>query len=223
MGYLSLNVQVAGKVIVVVGGGRVAERKIAHILPAGALVTVVSPKLTFDLQKLRGNDMISHVAREYQAGDLRGAFMVIAATDDLETNHAVADEARERGILAEITDKPASGTVTSPAVIRQGDLSIAISTNNLAPALAAAVKRELAPLFGSEYAKTLRLMGHVREKLLTDGRGSPYYKEILNELAVKLPALYAANAYGEIDTLLQKFFGQRHTMSAFDSECGDNQ
>lgn len=222
MGYLSLNIHAAGKVIVVVGGGRVAERKVSHILPAGGLVTVVSPKLTFELHKLRDGGMIRHLAREYQAGDLRDAFMVIAATDDRETNRAVADEARELGVLAEITDKPASGTVTSPAVIRQGDLSIAISTNNLAPALAAALKRELTPLFGSEYAKTLRLMGAVREKLLTDGKGSPYNKEILNELAEKLPALYASNAYGEIDTLLQKFFGQHHTMSAFDSEPGDN-
>jgi len=223
MGYLPFNIQIEGKSIIVVGGGRVAERKVANILPAGALLTVISPTLTFELQKLRDSGMITHLPRKYQSVDLRDAFMAIAATDDRETNCAVAAEARELGILAEITDNAASGTVTSPAMIRQGDLSIAISTNSLAPALAATIKRELAPLFGPEYAKTLRLMGLVREKLLTDGGGSTYNKQVLSEMAEKLPALYASNAYGEIDKLLRKHLGQHHNMSAFDSESGDNQ
>lgn len=223
MGYISFNIQIESKSIVVIGGGRVAERKVANILPAGALLTVISPTLTFELQKLRDSGMITHLSRAYQSGDLRDAFMAIAATNDREANRAVADEARELGILAEITDNPSSGTVTSPAIIRQGDLSIAISTNSLAPALAAAIKRELTPLFGSEYAKTVRLLGIVREKLLTDGGGSTYNKQVLSEMAEKLPALYASNAYGEIDKLLRKHLGQHHNISAFDSESGDNQ
>lgn len=222
MGYLSFNIQIAGKSIVVIGGGRVAERKISNILPAGALLTVISPTITFELQKLSDSDRITHLSRGYQSGDLRNAFMAIAATNDRGINRAVAAEARELGILAEITDDPAAGNVTSPAIIRQGDLSIAISTNNLAPALAAAIKRELTPLFGGEYEKSLRLLGIVREKLLTDGGGSTYNKQVLSEMAEKLPALYASDAYGEIDKLLQKHLGQQHNISAFDSEPGDN-
>lgn len=212
MGYLSFNIQIAGKSIVVIGGGRVAERKISNILPAGALLTVISPTLTFELRKLSDSDRITHLSRGYQSGDLRNAFMAIAATNDRGINRAVAAEARELGILAEITDDPAAGNVTSPAIIRQGDLSIAISTNNLAPALAAAIKRELTPLFGGEYEKSLRLLGIVREKLLTDGGGSTYNKQVLSEMAEKLPALYASDAYGEIDKLLQKHLGQNHNI-----------
>lgn len=223
MGYLSFNIQIAGKSIVVIGGGRVAERKVSNILPAGALLTVISPTLTFELRKLPDSGMINHLSREYQSGDLRNAFMAIAATNDRGINRAVAAEAMELGILAEITDDPAAGNVTSPAIIRQGDLSIAISTNNLAPALAAAIKRELTPLFGGEYEKSLRLLGIVREKLLTDGGGSTYNKQVLSEMAEKLPALYTSNAYGEIDKLLKKHLGQQHNISAFDSEPGDNQ
>lgn len=223
MGYLSFNIQIEGKSIVVIGGGRVAERKVANILPAGALLTVISPTLTFELQKLRDIGMITHLSREYQRGDLRDAFMAIAATNDRETNRVVADEASQLGILAEITDNPSSGTVTSPAIIRQGDLSIAISTNNLAPALAAAIKKELTPLFGSEYAKSLKLLGIVREKLLTDGGGNTYNKQVLSEMAEKLPVLYASNAHGEIDKLLQKHFGQHYNMSAFAAESEDKQ
>lgn len=223
MGYLSLNVQVAGKAIVIIGGGRVAERKVSNILPAGALLKIISPALTFELQKLRDKGMITHLPREYQRGDLRAAFMAIAATNDRATNRVVAAEASELGILAEITDNPSSGSVTSPAVIRQGDLSIAVSTNNLAPALAAAIKRELAPLFGAHYARSLRLMGLVREKLLTEGGSSTYNRQVLSEMAARLPALFASDAYEEIDKLLQKHFGQHYNMSAFDFDPGEPQ
>jgi len=223
MGYLSFNIQIEGKIIVVVGGGRVAERKVTNIVPAGALVTVISPTLTFELQKLRDNGIITHVPREYQSGDLGDAFMVIAATSDRETNRSIADEAVNLCILAEITDNPASGNITSPAIIRQGDLSIAISTNNLAPAFSAAIKRELSPLFGIEYAKSLRLLGIVREKLLTNGGGSTYNKQVLSDLAERLPPLFASGALGEIDKLLQKHLGQSDILSAFASVIEDNQ
>lgn len=223
MGYLSFNIQIEGKSIVVVGGGRVAERKVSNILPAGALLTIISPTLTFELQKLRDSGLITHLHREYQLGDLHEAFMVIAATSDRETNCSVANEAGGLGILAEITDNPSAGNITSPAIIRQGDLSIAISTNNLAPTLAAAIKRELIPLFGPEYARSLRLLGFVREKLLTDGGGSTYNKQVLNELAESLPPLFASGAVGEIDRLLQKHLGQSYGLSAFATDIKDNQ
>jgi precorrin-2 dehydrogenase/sirohydrochlorin ferrochelatase len=223
MGYLSLNIQIEGKSIVLVGGGRVAERKITSILPAGAVLTVISPTLTFELQKLRDSGTITHLPRKYKPGDLDEAFMAIAATDDRETNSTIAADAGKLGILAEITDNPASGNITSPAILRQGDLTIAISTNNLAPALASAVKRELVPLFGPEYAKSLKLLGIVREKLLTDGRGSTYNKQVLSELAEKLPPLFASAADEEIYKLLRKHLGEACTLSTFAAVIGDNQ
>lgn len=223
MGYISFNIQLEGKSVVVVGGGRVAERKVSTILPAGASLTVISPTLTFELQKLRDSGMITHLSRKYQHGDLEQAFMAIAATNCRETNRAVAVDSGKLGILAEITDNPSAGTVTSPAVLRQGDLSIAISTNNCAPALAAAIKRELIPLFGPEYAKSLTLLAQVREKLLTDGGGSPYNKQVLCEMAARLPALFASDAREEIDKLLQKYFGQDSTLAAVAATPEDNQ
>ncbi len=222
MGYISFNIQIERKSIVVVGGGRVAERKVCNIVPAGALITVISPTLTFELQKLRDSKIIVHLSREYQPGDLGDAFMVIAATNSSEINCSVADEAKKLGILAEITDNPSAGNVTSPAIIRQGDLSIAISTNNLAPTLSAAIKRELTPLFGTEYAKSLRLLGIIREKLLTNGGGSTYNRRVLSDLSVRLPPLFASNATEEIDKLLQKHLGQSDILSAFAAVIEDN-
>ena len=223
MGYISFNIQIEMKSIVVVGGGSVAERKVCNIVPAGALITVISPTLTSELQKLRDSKIIVHLSREYQSGDLGDAFMVIAATSSREVNRSVADEARELGIFAEITDNPSAGNVTSPAIIKQGDLTIAISTNNLSPTLSAAIKRELSPLFGPEYAKSLRLLGIVREKLLTNGGGSTYNRRVLSELSERLPPLFASNATAEIDKLLQKHLGQSDLLSAFESAIEDNQ
>src|SRR6185369_5907546 len=135
MGFLSFNIQIKGKSVVIIGGGSVAERKVSSILPAESRITVISPTLTYTLQKLRDNGQIEHISRRYVEGDLAGAFIVIAATDDHDVNLAVAREAEKMEILVEVTDNPAAGNITSPAMIRQGDLSIAISTNNKAPSL----------------------------------------------------------------------------------------
>ncbi|MBP1728066.1 MAG: cysG [Deltaproteobacteria bacterium] len=223
MGYLSFNLQIEGKAIIVIGGGTVAERKVANILAAGAKLTVISPTVTHELQRLRDSGKIRHSSRKFQPGDSAEAFMVIAATNDHAANRAVAAEAASLGILAEITDNPAAGNVTSPAVIRQGDLSIAISTNNMAPALSAAIKKELTPLFGPEYAKSVRLLGSIREKLLTEGAATTYNTKVLRDLAEKLPALFASGAEGEIDRLLQKHLGADYGLASFESATGENQ
>jgi precorrin-2 dehydrogenase len=221
MGYLSFNIQIKGKLVVIIGGGSVAERKVSTILPSDASLTVISPTLTYTLQKLRDKGQIEHIARRYEEGDLAGAFIVIAATNDHDANLAVAREAEKLKILVEVTDNPAAGNITSPAMIRQGDLSIAISTNNRAPSLSAAIKRELSRDYGPEYAKTVRLLGVVREKLLTDGAGSTYNKQVLSELAENLPELFAADAVAEINKLLQKHFGEGCSLATFESAIED--
>jgi precorrin-2 dehydrogenase/sirohydrochlorin ferrochelatase len=223
MGYLSFNLQIESKAIIVIGGGTVAERKVANILAAGAKLTVISPTVTYELQRLRDTGKIRHLSRKFQPGDFAEAFMVIAATNDHAANRAVAAEAAALGILAEITDNPSAGNVTSPASIRQGDLSIAISTNNMAPALSAAIKKELTPLFGPEYAKSVRLLGIIREKLLTEGAASTYNTQVLRDLAEKLPALFASGAEGAIDKLIQKHLGADYSLASFESATGDNQ
>jgi precorrin-2 dehydrogenase/sirohydrochlorin ferrochelatase len=223
LGYISFNLQIEDKPIVIVGGGSVAQRKVGNILPAGPRLTIISPTITFELQQLRDSGAIGHILRKFEPDDLAGAFMAIAATNDREVNRLVAEEAGRRGILVEVTDNPAAGNITSPAMIRQGDLSIAISTNNKSPALAAAIKRELAPLFGPEYARSVSLLGAVREKLLTAGGVNTYNKQVLSDLAAQLPALFASGAAGEIDRLLQKHLGADCSLASFESGTGENQ
>jgi len=223
MGYLSFNLQIQGKRIVIIGGGSVAQRKAITILPAGARLTVISPTITFELQKLRDSGAIEHIHREYAPGDLAGAFMAIAATNSKGVNLAVAEEANMLGILVEITDNHAAGNVTSPALLKQGDLSIAISTNNRAPALSAAIKKELAKSFGPEYAQTVRILGALREKLLTDDRGSTYNIQVLRDLAEQLPYLIASGADTEIDALLQRRLGPGYSLASLEPALEDPQ
>jgi precorrin-2 dehydrogenase/sirohydrochlorin ferrochelatase len=223
MGYLSFNLSVQDKLIVIVGGGSVTQRKATNIILAEAKLTVISPTLVPELQALADSGVISHVPREYRPGDLRGAFMVIAATNNRDVNRAVGEDARGLGILAEICDAPEEGNVTSPAYFRQGDLSIAVSTNNRAPALAARVKNEIAEIFGPEYARTVVIMGAVREKLLTDDRGSTYNKQVLRELAEQLPHLIASGAGTEIDALLQRRLGPGYSLASLEPALEDPQ
>jgi precorrin-2 dehydrogenase len=221
MGYLSFNIQIKDESVVIIGGGNVAERKVSGILPSGARLTIISPTITYTLQKLRDDGQIRHLSRRYEDGDLAGAFIVIAATNDHDVNLAVAREAEKLKLLIEVTDNPLAGNITSPAMIRQGDLSIAISTNNRAPALSATIKRELVRTYGPEYAKTVRLLGIIREKLLTDGAGSTYNKQVLSELAENLPELFAADAEAEINRLLQKHLGEGYSLAIFESAIED--
>ena len=223
MGYLSINLQLRDKPIVIIGGGTVAQRKAGNIIPAGAKVTIISPTISFELQRMRDDGIIGHIHRGYEPGDLAGAFMAIAATGDHAINQAVAEEASSRGILAEVVDNPAAGNFTSPAVIRQGDLSIAISTNNKAPALSAVIKRELSDLFGPEYALTVRLLGDIREKLLTEGAASTYNKQVLGELAEQLPQLFLAGAKTGIVELLQQKLGAGFSPALIEAVLEDPQ
>ena len=128
MRYFPVNLDVHGKPAVVVGGGVVAARKCSALLDAGAHVTVIAPCLNGSLTEMSEKGEILHVAREFAPGDLAGAFLVFAATDSPLVNRDVAEEAKARNILADIADAPGLGSFTLPAVMRRGDLQIAVAT-----------------------------------------------------------------------------------------------
>jgi siroheme synthase-like protein len=137
---------------VVVGGGTVAERKVRQLLDAGARPTVISPTLSAALAAWHAAGQIAHIARLYREGDLAGAALAFAATNDAAANQRVAAEARERGILANVADAPEAGSFHTVATLRRGDLLITVSTGGASPALAAQIRSELAERYGPEYA-----------------------------------------------------------------------
>lgn len=158
-------VRLEKKRCVVVGGGDVALRKAQSLLHAGALkVVVISPRLDDGLSQLRRQERIEHIARGYRPGDLKGAFLVIATTDDPEVNRSVSQEAEAEGILVNVVDDPDRCNFIVPSTLRRGDLVIGVCTGGQSPTLAASLRRELERTLGSEYSGFLELAGDLRRR-----------------------------------------------------------
>lgn len=148
--------------VVVVGGGAVAERKVVGLIAGGARPVVISPDLTVELTSWHAAGALEWLVRCYAAGDLAGAFLAVAATNDQVVNAQVATEAQARGVLANIGDEPGAGSFTTTATVRRGDLLIAVTTNGASPALTARIRRELEAEYGAEYATLLALLRDLR-------------------------------------------------------------
>ena len=164
MNYYPVFLDLAGKKVVVVGGGSVAERKVLALIRAGAAVTVVSPSLSKRLLREKAEHTIRHVARRYRRGDLQKSFLVIAATDSPDLNSRVA---REAPPLVNVVDVPKECSFIAPSVIRRGPLTIAISTGGSSPAFSKTVRKELEKVIGPEVGDYLKFVGRMRKKALT--------------------------------------------------------
>ena len=183
MSLFPLFVQLAGRPCVVLGGGVIAERKVAGLLEGGAVVTVVSPSLTPALAALASAGRIAHIARGYAAGDLAGAALAFAATDDGAINAAVAREGRERGVWVNAADDPAHCDAILPAVIRRGAITIAIGTGGASPALARAIRERVELALPEAYGALAEIAGSVRRELRAAGRraNAEAWQEALRE------------------------------------------
>jgi precorrin-2 dehydrogenase/sirohydrochlorin ferrochelatase len=151
---------------VVVGGGHVAARKVEGLLAAQAQVKVISPVLVPKLQSLVDSGFVTLIQRSYQEGDLDGAFLAIAATDEISVNHAVWAEATKRGCLVNVVDDPGHSTFILPAVVQRGEMSVAVSTGGSSPALARRLRERLEYIIGPEYESLTELMAELRPELL---------------------------------------------------------
>jgi len=163
--YYPIYVQLNEQPCVVIGGGKIAEGKVDGLLAANAKVKIISPELTLHLHDLVKQNQIEYAARHYQVGDLTGAFMVICATDQNEINHQVWQEASANQQLVNVVDDTPRCNFIAPAILRQGDLNIAISTGGKAPALAVRLKQRLQEEIGPQYERFLELSGQLREPL----------------------------------------------------------
>lgn len=166
---------------VIVGGGRVAERKARSLLAAGARVRMVAPEFSQAVRALAtsapeagagggGGGSCLLIQRRYErgGGDLAAATLVVAATDSHAVNARVAVDARSRGQLVNVADDPEAGNFITPAVHRGGDLTIAVSAGGV-PGISKRVRDELAARFDDRYADAVRALGVLRRRLLEAG------------------------------------------------------
>ena len=162
--YYPMMVDLAGRRCLVVGGGRVAERKVALLLDCGAEVTVVSPVATRKIAGLAARGAIRLARRTVRSGDMDRAFLAFAATDDSQVNQSVAHEVRKAGGLVNVADAPEACNFLVPSVVRRGDLTIAISTGGGSPALAKKLRQRLEATIGPEYEAFLAALRELRTR-----------------------------------------------------------
>jgi precorrin-2 dehydrogenase / sirohydrochlorin ferrochelatase len=154
--------RLSGRRCVVIGGGEVGLEKVEGLLACDATVTLVAPEAHPELVQLALEGSIRWERREYESGDLDGALIAIAATDDTDLNIRVFDDAEARSMLVNVVDVPPLCNFILPAIVRTGPLAVAISTAGASPALAKRMKREIAELFGEPYALLAILLNDVR-------------------------------------------------------------
>jgi siroheme synthase-like protein len=151
-----------GRRCVVVGAGEIGLEKIDGLLVCDGDVTVIAPEAEPAIQQLAREGSITWEQREYEPGDVDGAFMIIAATNDTDVNIRVFNDAEARAMLVNVVDVPPLCNFILPAITRTGPLAIAISTAGASPALAKRMKREISEQFGEAYADLAVILNDAR-------------------------------------------------------------
>jgi len=161
--YYPVFLDLEKKRAVVIGGGRVAERKVISLISAGARITVISPAITKRIEREKENGRIRHISRQYRKGDLKNAFLVIAATDSRAVNEKVA---RESPGLVNVVDTPELCNFIVPSIVNRGPLTIAVSTGGVSPALSKSIRQELEGIYDHEISGYLKLLGKIRSEAI---------------------------------------------------------
>ncbi|MEA3077935.1 MAG: precorrin-2 dehydrogenase [Actinomycetota bacterium] len=196
-----VNLDVAGRRCVVVGGGRVAGRKVEGLVACGAVVKVVAPSISDEVKAAA----TSWDERAYATGDLDGARLVITATDDPAVNQRVFDDAEAAGVWVNSADDPERCSFTLPAVARQGPITVAVGTGGASPALASWLRDRLAADLGPEYATLAGLLAEARAIVKAAGRsteGLAWHKALDSDMLVLIRGGRISEARERLKTCL---------------------
>jgi precorrin-2 dehydrogenase / sirohydrochlorin ferrochelatase len=178
-----LFLKLRGRRCLVVGAGKISEAKIAGLLEAGAKVDVVAPSATAQIEQWHKKRKIKLRRRPFHPSDLKRAFLVVAATNSPKAHRAIFREAQRRNVLCNIVDVPALCDFYYPAVVRRGQLQIAISTAGASPSLARRLREEMEKTFGPEYADWVKNLSRERKKILRKNIPPAKRLELLKQLA----------------------------------------
>jgi precorrin-2 dehydrogenase/sirohydrochlorin ferrochelatase len=180
----------------VVGAGKVGEPKIASLLDTGARIHVVAFEASDLVRKWAQEEKITLELRAFAAADLDGTFLAVVATASRELNASIYNEAQRHRVLCNVVDDPAYCDFYYPAVVRRGDLQIAISTNGQSPSLSQKLRQQLERQFGPGYAQWVAQLGETRKLVLASDLDPQKKRELLLSLASReaVQAALAAEA-----------------------------
>lgn len=189
-----VNLNLVGRPVLVVGGGRIALRKTQQLLLAGADVTVLAPHIVNEFSDLP----VTLLHREYAKGDATSFRLVITATGNVDVDQAIYDECEDKGIWVNSADDPERCSFTLPATFRRGPLMVTVSTGGASPALASFLRSELEELIGEEFADvavflaTQRAQFHAQGISTEDVDWKPIIAAALQQSHVECPHLTAS-------------------------------
>ena len=183
MSLFPMFLKIEGRECLVVGAGTVGEPKIRSLLVAGAKVRVIAPEARPAVTEWARLGVVAWEAREFEVRDLDGVFLVVAATSLPEVNEAVFHEAHQRGILCNAVDDPERCDFYYAALIRRGQLQVAISTGGQSPALAQRLRRDIEARISPEYAGWLERLGKIRRRMLAGRLPPERRRRLLHRLA----------------------------------------
>lgn len=217
--YYPVVLDVRARPCVVVGGGEIAARKVVSLLEAGAAVTVVSPAAVASIAEGAAAGRLTWRRREYQAGDLRGALLAYAATDDDALHERIAADARAAGVLLNVVDRPQWCDFIVPSIARRGDLVVAVSTSGQSPAMARRVRLDIERMLTPEYEDAIALFAGLRRHLSDRGWSFERRREVFERLldADLLGALRHCDRAG-VDRLLAEHTGEALSAAALAGE-----
>ena len=167
--YYPVYLAIKDRLCVIIGGGQIAEGKIASLLECGGNIRMIAPEVTQEVQDMADSGALVLEKREYREGDLEGAFVAIAATDDNAVQRRIKAESERLGILLNVADVTHLCDFIAPSVVRKGEVTVAISTAGVSPALARKLRETLEVSRDLAYADMASLLGEVRGELRREG------------------------------------------------------
>ncbi len=176
-------VKLEGRPVLVVGAGHVAESKVGGLLETGAKIRVVALQATELVREWARSGLIALEERAFSTADIDGVFLVVVGTSSSTVNELVFREAQHRGVLCNVVDVPERCDFFYPAVVRRGDLQIAISTSGQSPSLAQKIRQQLERQFGPGYAAWVAELGETRRDVLRSGLDPERKRYLLHSLA----------------------------------------
>ncbi|WP_263365290.1 precorrin-2 dehydrogenase/sirohydrochlorin ferrochelatase family protein [Edaphobacter bradus] len=190
MSLFPIFLKLTGRPCVVVGAGHLAESKIESLQAASAHISVIAPAASERIRNLADEGELTYHARPYQQGDLAGAFLVVAATNDPAVNRAVFAEAESSGVLCNAVDDPPFCDFYFPSVVRRGDLQIAISTAGHSPALAQQLRKQLHEQLPLDLGDWLAELGNLRREVVAAEPLNEERRLFLHQLAQREVCAY---------------------------------
>ena len=209
MKHFPLFLNIHKRQCLIIGGGPVASRKVNSLLKSGAIVTLVSPHVTPELQRLADTKKINIILRDYQTADIDNAFLVIAATNNADLNMQIAKQANDANILVNVADNPNVGSFIFPSVVDRPPLTVAVSTGGASPVFARQLRMRLETMIPKSSGHLAAITEEYREKVKNtfpvQAQRKEFWETALNGAFAEL--VYAGEsqkARDLLDTLLEK-------------------